>query len=63
MQANERRYDGRRKKMQGYGPDRRKKVEGLYLGMDGRKNQRRKRDRRHDTRRSEEQPYESPFPW
>jgi len=61
MQANDRRYDGRRKKMQGYGPERRKKVEGLYLDMDGRKNQRRKRDRRHASRRSEDLPYESPF--
>lgn len=61
MQANERRYDGRRKKMQGYGPDRRQKVEGLYVGMDSRKSQQRKRDRRHASRRSEDLPYESPF--
>lgn len=61
MQTNERRYDGRRKKMKGYGSDRRQKVEGLYLGMDGRQSQRRKRDRRRAGRRSEDLPCESPF--
>jgi hypothetical protein len=55
----ERRIAQRRVGVRGYGLDRRQATDSLYLGLDRRKGQRRKHDRRCNVRREDDLPYES----
>lgn len=55
----ERRNAHRRVGVRGYGLDRREGAESLFLGIDRRRHQRRKHDRRCNVRREDDLPYES----